>query len=58
MIIIIIVLLILLYHIWNKNKNYIINFYYINAFICFNKSKKLKDVKKEMWEHQKYYSDN
>ncbi|SBT78031.1 conserved Plasmodium protein, unknown function [Plasmodium ovale] len=58
MIIIIIILLLLLYHIWNKNKNYIINFYYINSFICFNKSKKLSDVKKEMGEYQKYYSDN
>ncbi|CAC9699021.1 hypothetical protein C923_04761 [Plasmodium falciparum UGT5.1] len=58
MIIIIIILLLLLYHIWNKNKNYIINFYYVNSFICFNKTKKYRDVKKELGEYHKYYSDN
>ncbi|GAW82170.1 hypothetical protein PGO_121640 [Plasmodium gonderi] len=57
MIIIIIILLLLLYHIWNKNKNYIINFYYINSFICFNKSKYISDIKKEMRKNQKCYSD-
>ncbi|CRH01687.1 conserved Plasmodium protein, unknown function [Plasmodium relictum] len=58
MIIIIFILLLLLYHIWNKNKNFIINFYYINSFICFNKSKKHSDIRKEMGEYQGYYSDN
>ncbi|CAG9473254.1 conserved Plasmodium protein, unknown function [Plasmodium vivax] len=58
MIIIIVILLLLLYHIWNKNKNYIINFYYINSFICFNKTKKVSDVRKEMGDYQRYYSDS
>ncbi|EUD67703.1 hypothetical protein C922_01891 [Plasmodium inui San Antonio 1] len=58
MIIIIVILLLLLYHIWNKKKNYIINFYYINSFICFNKTKKISDLRKEMGDYQKYYSDS